>query len=164
MNSEVTAAGSKQATAAPSGPTKKGQTGISKAVDIHVTPEVVYRAVSTADGLRGWWCKNVTLEGGPEGILSLGFPGGHVTRIRLAKGEAASRAEWDVLDHNAMPEWIDTRLVFAIEQNGPMSSRLQFHQAGLNQGCECYGACNDAWGYLMGSLKVFLENGKGTPA
>jgi uncharacterized protein YndB with AHSA1/START domain len=141
----------------------KGQMGISKAVDIHATPDVVYRAVSTENGLRGWWCKNVTLEDGPGGILTLRFPSGHVARIRLAKGKASSRVEWDVLGHNAMPEWIGTKLVFAIEQNGQKSSRLQFQHSGLDPGCECYGACNDAWGYLMGSLKALLENGKGTP-
>jgi uncharacterized protein YndB with AHSA1/START domain len=144
--------------------TKEGQTGISKAVDVQAAPDVVYRAVSTADGLRGWWCKNVTLEDCPEGILSLRFPSGHVARIRFAKGKAGSRAEWDVLDHNAMPEWIGTRLVFAIEQNGARSSKLQFEHAGLNPRCECYGPCDNAWAYLMGSLKALLENGKGTPA
>jgi uncharacterized protein YndB with AHSA1/START domain len=139
--------------------------GISKAVDIHVTPDATYRAVSTADGLRGWWCNDIMKENGSERTLTLRFPrSGHVARIHFAQGTAPSRAEWDVLEHNAMREWIGTRLVFEIERTGPNNSRLRFQHVGLNPSCECYGACNDAWGYLMGSVKAFLESGKGTPA
>ena len=124
----------------------------------------IYRAVSTADGLRGWWSKNVTIEDGSAEILLLRFPSAHVARIRLANGEAASRVEWDVLDHNAMPEWPGTKLVFVVEQNGPRTSRLQFQHVGLCPGCDCFVAVDNAWGYLMGSLKDFLEKGKGRPA
>jgi hypothetical protein len=120
--------------------------------------------VSTADGLCGWWCKDITKENGSE-ILLLRFPrSGHVARINFARGKTHSRAEWDVLDHNAMREWIGTKMIFDIERTGLDSSRLHFKHVGLNPGCECYGACDNAWGYLMGSMKSFLETGKGTPA
>jgi uncharacterized protein YndB with AHSA1/START domain len=154
---------SKQSTSASSNGTKKGETWISKAVDIHASPAALYRAVSTADGLRGWWCKELIADNDTDGIFQLRFPSGHLYHIRLVKANAPSRAEWDVLDHNAWPEWVGTKLVFAIEQNGPESSKLEFQHVGLRQGCECYGVCVNAWGYLMGSLKDFLEKGKGGP-
>jgi uncharacterized protein YndB with AHSA1/START domain len=156
---------SKQPISAPSSGMKKDGMGISKTVEIRVPPDALYRAVSTVDGLRGWWCSSIAKENGSEGILTLRFAkSGHVASISFAKGKAASRAEWDVLGHNAMPEWIGTKLVFDIEQEGPGGSRLRFQHVGLNPECECYDACNDAWGYLMGSVKAFLESGKGTPA
>jgi hypothetical protein len=142
---------------------EKSRVGISKTVEIRASPDVLYQAVSTAEGLRGWWANDLTMEDGPKGILVLRFPSGHVARIHFAKGKAPSSAEWDVLGHNAMPEWIGTKLVFAIEQKGPSGSRLRFEHAGLNPGCDCYGACNSAWGYLMESIKDLLETGKGKP-
>jgi uncharacterized protein YndB with AHSA1/START domain len=159
----MTTDGSEQATLASSSLTKKGKTGISKAVDIHVSPDVLYRAVSTADGLRGWWAKNLTIEDGPEGILLMRWPSGHLARVRFQKGKAPSRAEWDVLEHRPFSEWNGTKLVFAIEKMDPRNSRLQFQHLGLTPECDCYDVCNGGWEYLMTSVKDYSERGRGAP-
>ncbi len=159
----MTAESPKQATAAPGSRTKKDQTGISKAADIHIPPDVVYRAVSTADGLRGWWAKDLTMEDGPDGVLLLRWTSDHHARVRFAKGKAPSRAEWDVLEHRPFSEWDGTKLVFAIEKMGPRSSKLQFQHVGLTPECDCYDACNGGWEYLMTSVKDYSEKGKGGP-
>jgi hypothetical protein len=142
---------------------EKNKKWISKAVDIRVSPDALYQAISTADGLRGWWCNNI-MEDGSEGVLQLSFKGGaHSARIRFDKGKAPSRAEWDVLEHRPLSEWNGTKLVFDIEKEDPKDSKLRFQHVGLNPDCECYGACNNAWSYLMESIKDYLENGKGGP-
>ena len=142
---------------------KKGQTGISKTVETHVPPDVLYRAVSTADGLRGWWSDELTNEGGTGGILTLHYRGGPITRVRFAGGEAPLRAEWDVIEHRPLSEWNGTKLVFTIERLGRSISKLRFRHIGLDSGCECYGMCNRGWSYYMESLRDFVESGKGKP-
>jgi uncharacterized protein YndB with AHSA1/START domain len=159
----MTAEGSKQAAAAANSRTEKDEMGIAKVVDIHVTPDAVYQAISTADGLRGWWAKDLTMEDGSEGVLLVRWPSGHHARVRLAKGKAPSRAEWDVLEHRPMSEWDGTKLVFDIEKMGPSSSRLRFQHVGLTPDCDCHEACNGGWEYLMTSVKDYSEKGKGGP-
>jgi hypothetical protein len=139
--------------------------GISKTVDIGASPDVVYRAVSTADGLHGWWAKNIKMENGSAGALELTFGGGaHIWRISFSKGTVPARAEWDVLEQRPLSEMNGTKLVFGIEKESSGSSKLRFQHVGLNPQCACYKDTDAAWDYLMGSLKDFLEKGKGGPA
>jgi hypothetical protein len=139
--------------------------GILKTVDIGTSPDDLYRAVSTADGLHGWWAKNLRVAHGSEDVLELSFgEGAHIWRIRFARGMEPTRAEWDVLEQRPLSEMTGTKLIFEIEKAGPRGSKLRFQHAGLNSQCSCYKDTNAAWDYLMGSLKDFLENGKGGPA
>ncbi len=62
----MTKDGSKQEIASSTKLSKKGELGISKAVEIRAAADAVYRVVSTADGLHGWWAKNLTVEDRPE--------------------------------------------------------------------------------------------------
>jgi hypothetical protein len=71
--------------------------------------------------------------------------------------------EWTVLDHNAMKEWIGTKLLFEIQPVGPDLSEIRFLHT-LSPECECFDACVSAWAFLMKSLKAYLESGTGTPA
>ncbi|HXW36616.1 MAG TPA: hypothetical protein VEJ36_01755 [Nitrososphaerales archaeon] len=136
--------------------------GISKEVNVLAPQEIVYRAVSTPEGLHGWWCKALTTDKN-SGLVQLSFSSGHLYHISLAKGGSTERVEWDVPDHNVWPEWVGTRLVFDIEGVRPNSSKLRFQHVGLPPECGCFGVCEDAWSFLMGSIKAFAETGRGTP-
>jgi uncharacterized protein YndB with AHSA1/START domain len=138
--------------------------GIEKSAEINAPPQAVFDAVSTPEGIRGWWCKNVTGSGAKGGELVLKFPGGHVATVSLAKSAKPSKVEWAVKDHNAMKEWIGTKILFEIQSKGRDRSEVNFLHDGLTPNCECYGPCDGAWGYLMGSLKDFAEKGQGGPA
>jgi uncharacterized protein YndB with AHSA1/START domain len=137
--------------------------GIAKTVVVNAPTGAVYRTVSTADGFRAWWCKNIAGSDAKGAELVLKFPGGHVARVSMAKSIKPSRVEWTVIGHNAMTEWIGTSLVFSISPTESGKSKLEFVHAGLTPKCECYGPCDGAWSYLMGSLKDFVETGKGGP-
>jgi uncharacterized protein YndB with AHSA1/START domain len=135
--------------------------GITKIIVVDSPAEAVYRSVATADGFRGWWCKNVSGSDSNGGELVLKFPEGHVCKMSLAKTTKSSKVEWTVTDHNEMKEWIGTSIVFSISSAGPRKSKVGFLHAGLTPQCECYGPCDGAWSYLMGSLKDYVEKGKG---
>jgi uncharacterized protein YndB with AHSA1/START domain len=137
--------------------------GIAKTVVVDAPVEAVYRSVSTTDGFRGWWAKNIQGSDAKGGKLVLRFPGGHVATVSLAWAADPSGVEWAVTDHNEMKEWIGTSIIFAISATGTGKSRLDFLHAGLGPECECYEDCEGAWGYLMGSLKDFVEKGRGGP-
>jgi uncharacterized protein YndB with AHSA1/START domain len=141
---------------------KEPPTGIAKSVQAKARAGEVFRQVSTAEGIRNWWCKNVSGSDATGGELVLKFPGGHMATVSLAKTTKPSRVEWAVKDHNELKEWIGTRIGFEIRpRGGNRSEVLFFHN--LAPGCGCYEACDGAWSFLMNSLKVQLESGKGTP-
>jgi uncharacterized protein YndB with AHSA1/START domain len=146
-------------------PPSKGEasTGISKHLTVNVPGEVVFRSVSTADGFRSWWCRDISGSDAKGGELVLKFPRGHVATVSLAKSAKPSKVEWVVKDHNAMTEWIGTKIQFDIQPVGPDRAEVSFLHT-LAPSCECYASCDGAWGFLMGSLKGQLESGRGTPA
>jgi hypothetical protein len=123
---------------------------------------MVFGSVSTADGFRGWWCKQITGSDAKGGKLVLKFPSGHVATLSLTKSAKPSVVEWTVQDHNAMKEWIGTKLLFEIQPAGSNRSDITFLHT-LAVECDCFDASVNAWNYLMKSLKVFLESGTGTP-
>jgi hypothetical protein len=96
-------------------------------------------------------------------MLVLKFPSGHVASLSLVKSAKPSAVEWVVHDHNAMKEWIGTKLLFEVQPAGSDRSEIMFLHT-LAPGCECFDASVSAWSYLMKSLKAYLESGKGTPA
>jgi uncharacterized protein YndB with AHSA1/START domain len=140
-------------------------TGIAKSVEVNAPPEELYHAVSTPEGLRAWWCKILAGDAETDGIVHLEFVGsGHRYRMRLVTARDPTLAKWRVEKHNVWKEWDGTEIVFKISLSGPGKSKLDVLHAGLTPQCECYGICEGAWGFLMGSFKGQLEGGKGTPA
>jgi len=59
-------------------------------------------------------------------------------------------------------EWVGTKLVWAITNEGK-STTLTLHHEGLNKNFECYDVCEPAWDYFISSLQAYLTTGKGTP-
>jgi hypothetical protein len=64
---------------------------------------------------------------------------------------------------NDPKEWIGTKIIFDIKQEGN-KTKLIFTHEGLVPEVECYKFCMPAWNqYIDGSLFKLITNGKGTP-
>ena len=60
-------------------------------------------------------------------------------------------------------EWINTKLIFELSSEGNKTNIVFTHE-GLVPEYECYNVCKDAWtSYIQGSLKNYIEIGKGKP-
>ena len=59
-------------------------------------------------------------------------------------------------------EWVGTRIRWKIAETGSESDVSLLHQ-GLVPSFECYDTCKNGWEYFLGSLKEFLQTGKGAP-
>ena len=122
----------------------------------------VFAAVSTVEGLSGWWTTET--GGSPE-------PGGDL-RFAFADGAAVMRVEertpprterWLCLGHTGQPEWAGTTVTFQLTEEGPAGTRLEFAHHGLRPQLDCYNQCSAGWTYLMKSLTSYAESGTGTP-
>ena len=120
----------------------------------------VYRALTTREGLSGWWTEDVQGEGKVGGVLQFRFGAGGFD-MKVLELQPAKRVLWQVV---AGPEeWIGTKVSFDLKQAGDWSIVLFKHQ-GWKEPVEFMHHCSTKWGVFLISLKSLLETGKGAPA
>lgn len=129
-------------------------------VVIKATPEKVYKAVTTQDGLEGWWCKQTTAK--PElGFVNIFIFGKFRNEMKVTELFANKRTEWECI--NSIDEWIGTKISFDLEEkNG--NTILRFTHGGWKEVTDTYAGCNYDWAQFMKSLKTLCETGTGTPS
>lgn len=129
----------------------------------------VYEALTTQSGIRGWWtaaCDAGTAVG--EQITIRFGRTFKVMRIEHLRPEEEVRwrvtdAQLDVPGLTRTKEWIDTTIVFQLVPQSASVTRLQLEHIGLTPQVECYALCSQGWRQFLGSLKSYVETGKGAP-
>jgi uncharacterized protein YndB with AHSA1/START domain len=120
----------------------------------------VYRALTTLDGLSGWWTNDTKGETKVGGIIEFRFgPGG--IDMKVIELQPNKRVLWEVV---AGPEeWIGTTVSFDLRQEADWTIILFKHE-GWKEPVEFMHHCTTKWGVFLLSLKSLLETGKGSPA
>lgn len=128
-------------------------------IGVTSTPEKVYAALTTVDGLAGWWTEDTRGDSDPGGVLQFDFePGG----IEMKVLETAPRdlVVWEVVGGPA--EWIGTQVRFELKQEGDFTIVL-FRHEGWQEPVEFMYHCSTKWAYHLLSLKSGLEGGQYSP-
>jgi uncharacterized protein YndB with AHSA1/START domain len=117
------------------------------------SPDKVYRALTTREGLAGWWTTDTHGESNKVGgVIEFRFRGGGFD-MKVLELQPAKRVLWEVI---AGPdEWIGTKVSFDIRQEGDWTL-VFFKQQGWKEPVEFMHHCSTKWG-------VFLLSGKGAP-
>ncbi len=123
------------------------------------SPNAVYQALTTVDGLSAWWTTNTQGESKIGSVLQFRFGDGGFD-MKVLELDSARRVLWQVVDGPA--EWIGTRISFEIAQRGDWTIVL-FKHAGWKEPVEFMHHCSTKWGVFLLSLKALLETGKGSP-
>ncbi|WP_029432476.1 SRPBCC domain-containing protein [Blastococcus sp. URHD0036] len=125
----------------------------------HSSPERVYEALTTLDGLSGWWAEKTTGETDVGGVIQFRFgPGG--IDMRVAELDPGRLVRWEVADGPA--EWIGTTVRFDLRQDGDWTIVL-FRHEGWREPVEFMHHCSTKWATFLVSLKQLLETGTGAP-
>ncbi len=134
---------------------------IIHAVHVHAAPARVYGALTTVEGLAGWWSKKVTVEPGVGGLVRFTFAGDFHPHMKQTALDTNRRVAWTCVDGH--DNWSDNTFSFALnERDG--ETMLQFEQQYARELTdEAYGIYNFNWGYYLSSLKALCEQGEGTP-
>jgi uncharacterized protein YndB with AHSA1/START domain len=133
-------------------------------VGITQPQEAVYEALTTIEGLAGWWTTDVHGDGDAGGVLQFRFdgapdPGGFDMSVLEAK--PAERVLWEVV---AGPEeWIGTHVSWDLRTEGDYTIIMFAHQ-GWREPVEFMHHCSTKWATFLMSLKSLLESGVGAPA
>ena len=126
----------------------------------------VYAALSTVEGVAGWWTRETTGESKPGGTIKVLF--------RSRAGAEIGKMDFDVLKLNpdkevhwrvksGPEEWIGTDAIFKLSQDGDYTIVLFAHK-NWREAVEFTAHCSMKWATFMLSLKDLVETGKGKPS
>ncbi|MBO9632672.1 MAG: SRPBCC domain-containing protein [Chitinophagaceae bacterium] len=122
--------------------------------------EAVYRALTTRDGLAGWWTTNTKGEGDKVGnIIEFRFGAGGFD-MRVKKLMAPHQVEWELAE--GPEEWMPTTIQFDLKQDGEYVIVL-FKHLNWKEPVEFMHHCSTKWAVFLVSLKKMIETGKGNP-
>jgi uncharacterized protein YndB with AHSA1/START domain len=124
-------------------------------------PGTVYDALSTTVGVSGWWMP-ATGSAAEGGELCLQFPPGPGA-MRVEVAEPSSRVVWSVLTCDFLPDWVGTRIHFALRPGEDGGTVLDFHHEGLTRQLECFDQCRQGWDFYLASLRDHVDSGAGRP-
>jgi uncharacterized protein YndB with AHSA1/START domain len=129
-------------------------------VGIKSSPDRVYQALTTREGLAGWWATNTHGDGNRVGgSLQFRFVAGGFD-MKVVEVHAATRVLWEVVD--GPKEWIGTKVSWELRQDGDYTIVLFQHQ-GWKEPVEFMHHCSTKWAVFLMSLKSLVETGKGAP-
>ncbi|WP_037604642.1 SRPBCC family protein [Streptacidiphilus rugosus] len=129
-------------------------------IGVTSSPEEVYAALSTVDGLASWWTKDTDGDSDVGGVLRFRFvPGGFDMKVLEAK--PSQRVLWEVVD--GPEEWLGTKVSFDLKQEDEYTIVL-FRHEGWREPVEFMYHCSTKWATFLMSLKRVVETGKGEPA
>jgi quinol monooxygenase YgiN/uncharacterized protein YndB with AHSA1/START domain len=128
-------------------------------VEINGTREAVHAALTTIDGLAGWWTPTVAGNPVAGGVIDFTFGGDFNPDMRVDDADADKVAWTCVGGHD---NWAAN--VFTFELRGTAPVRLRFTQQYARElEIDVYGTYNFNWGYYLDSLRMLVETGNGKP-
>jgi uncharacterized protein YndB with AHSA1/START domain len=126
----------------------------------------VYAAVSTVEGVAGWWTQDTSGESRPGGNVEVVF--------RTPTGDVRGKMVFEVLELNpnkevrwrfksGPEEWIGTDVTFSLSDAGDQTL-IQFGHRNWREAVDFTAHCSMKWATFLLSLKQLVETGKGKPS
>jgi hypothetical protein len=125
-------------------------------VGIKETPERVYDALSTIEGLSHWWIVETTGETQKGGIINFGFC--DMTVVESKPGELVI---WKCM--RGPKDWIGTEVSFQLKVADDQVFVL-FKHAQWKEPVEFMHHCSTKWAVFLLSLRDWIERGEGRPS
>ena len=126
----------------------------------------VYAALSTVEGVAGWWSKETTGDSKLGGTIKVVFrsPAGELKgqmEFCLRELRPSEQVVWRVT--SGPEEWLGTDVTFALSQRGEHTIVIFGHR-NWREAVEFTAHCSMKWATFMLSLKQLVETGAGLPA
>ena len=129
-------------------------------VGIKSSPNDTYSALTTCDGLAGWWTSNTQGNCDVGGVIQFRFGTRGGIDMKVLELEPAKRVLWQVVD--GPKQWIGTKVSFELKADDDFTILL-FRHLGWKEPNEFMHHCSTKWATFLLSLKSFVETGKGAP-
>ena len=132
---------------------------IAHLVRIRATPEEVYSRVASATGIAEWFTEASCADYRSGGELELRFDGEPVA-FTIAELIESSRIVWHCTTRSN--SWFDTDIAFEFVAQGDRTL-VRFDHTGWPAVTDRFRDCSMSWAYFLESLRLLLEEGRGTP-
>jgi len=134
---------------------------IRHSIFFDASPEATFRALTREDALRRWWTRETRVS---DGKTTLNWSGnGWTVELDMTDDPSARTATWVCTQSNMRntAAWVGTTIQFQLTPDGD-GTKLDFSHTGYPDS-PCFEAAKTGWTNALGSLKDYLETGKGVP-
>jgi uncharacterized protein YndB with AHSA1/START domain len=120
----------------------------------------VYAALTTEEGLSGWWSPETKAKPEVGTVATFAFDDIIFKEMQIEELKPLRLVKWLCL--KGWPDWIGTTITFELEphENG---TELIFHHDGWKEITPGFASCGYDWAMFLRSLKFLCETGKGFP-
>jgi uncharacterized protein YndB with AHSA1/START domain len=121
-----------------------------------------YTALTTHDGITGWWTSRVTGSGGSVGdTLAMSFPDAPMTwDMRVATVDLPTRVEWDCT--GGPPGWPGTRVGWHLQATDS-GVVVRLDHTGFAEVDDMFRIVTVGWAQMLLSLRDYLASGVRKP-
>jgi uncharacterized protein YndB with AHSA1/START domain len=136
--------------------------GYAVEVTVLAPIERVFAALTTLDGLAGWWTQDTSGSPSSGGELTFGF-GSDKAELMVKEVISPLLVVWKCARHSKFPEWQHTTLIFDMRAQDTSSTVVAFRHVGLVPTLNCYTLCTRGWDHYLDSLAASVEGKGGSP-
>lgn len=129
-------------------------------VGINASPDAVYKALATLNGLSGWWTADATGDSNPGGVIHFRFGDRGFIDMEVTQSDPGKRVLWRVV--GGPDAWIGTKVGFDLVSADGFTAVLFKHQDWKAPN-EFMHHCSTKWAMFLMSLKALIETGSGAP-
>ncbi|SDE05890.1 SRPBCC family protein [Niabella drilacis] len=127
---------------------------------IEASAEKVYSALTTREGLSGWWTPETTAIPEVGSIARFAFGPDYFKEMEIRELKPFSSVQWRCI--RAFEDWIGTTLTFELQPH-KKGTVLLFHHDGWKEYTPEFASCSYDWALFFRSLRFLCETGKGFP-
>ena len=127
---------------------------------IDATPDTVFQAISTPEGINQWWTLNCMGHARSGDLCHLDFGPGYQWKARISKFERNRAIEWTMAESD--PDWIGTQVGFELNVSNN-ATMVFFYHTGWPDNNAHFRSSNYCWAMYLRILKRFVEYGEEVP-
>ncbi len=127
---------------------------------IEAPAEKVYEAITTQQGLAGWWTPETKAAPKVGNVNRFEFGNSYHKEIKVEELKPSQLVKWVCI--KGYEDWVGTTITFELQPNKE-GTVLLFHHDGFKQYDEGYAACSYDWAIFLRSMRSLVVKGKGHP-
>ncbi|MEV0641756.1 SRPBCC domain-containing protein [Streptomyces sp. NPDC050619] len=135
---------------------------IALQIRIEADAETVYRALTTSEGVAGWFTTGAEIGEGVGAVHRLSFPGAPMTwDFRIDQAEAGKRLAQTVVA--GPPQWLGTEIAYTLEAHPEGGTMVRLDHTGFAEIDDMFREVTMGWAGMFTRLKEYVETGKPVP-